>query len=210
MALKLFRSTEYSSSSLFTHSRPLAGVGAATLMVVSSIWLAVPGNLALWQAVAGGASSAGGAALAVALAVAIAAFNCALLSLLGWGRLFKLSIILLFALAAIGTWSLLAQGVGGALPWPAWQRVLAVVVLFLLPLLVVLRQRVRITGLRRRVASNVIVLGASLTVLAGVLAVAGQNLQALVSYEPGWACMINPAAPVLKLTGQCTFSVKPV
>ncbi len=80
MGLKLFRTTEYSSSSLFTHTRPQAGLWPATLLVISGLWLAGPGNVALWRAVAIGTSGTG-VLLAVALGAGIAAFVCALLSL---------------------------------------------------------------------------------------------------------------------------------
>lgn len=210
MALKLFRTTEYSTSSLFTHTRPQAGVGPAALLVLSALWLAGPGNLVLWMAVAGGTQSAGGVLVAVALALAVAAFDCAVLSVLAWRRLLKFAITLMFALSAAGTWWLLAEapsladGAAGSQPWTGWQRLLAIIVVFVMPLLLVWRQTVRIVIVRRQFASNVIVLGASLAVLAGVLAVAGQDLRALVRYEPGWACMINPAAPLVRLSGHCT------
>jgi len=207
MGLKLFRTTEYSSSSLFTHTRPQAGLWPATLLIISGLWLAGPGNVALWRAVAIGTSgtSGTGALLAIALGAGIAAFVCALLSLVAWRGLLKPAVSVLLMLSAAGAYLLLSEtSPAGLEPWSGWKRVLLVLALFVVPMLLVWRAPVRLISLRRQLTGNAIILAVSLAVLAGVLAVAGQNLQALVSYKPGWACMINPAAAVLKLTGQCT------
>lgn len=204
MALKLFRTTEYSSSSLFTHTRPAAGTWPVMLVLGSGLWLAVLGNVALWRAVAHG-TEGGGLLMALTLGVGIAAFNCALLSLLAWRRLLKLSITVLFLLAAAGTWFLLADTAGPAdlKPWAGWQRALTVLLVAIVPMIWVWRRPVRLITGRRQLSSNVVILAVSLAVLTGVLWAAGHNLEALVSYKPGWACMINPAAPVLKVAGQC-------
>ncbi|RYG12456.1 MAG: DUF1705 domain-containing protein [Burkholderiales bacterium] len=204
MALKLFRTTQYSSSSLFTHTRPAAGTWPLMLVLGSGLWLAVFGNLALWRAVAHGAEG-GGAVLGLALGAGITAFNCALLSLLAWRRLLKPAISALFLLAAAGTWFLLADTAGPAdlKPWAGWLRLLAVLLVAVLPMVWVWLRPVRLITGRRQFTGNVVILVLSLAVLTGVLWAAGHNLQALVSYKPGWACMINPAAPVLKATGQC-------
>ena len=61
----------------------------------------------------------------------------------------------------------------------------------------------RLISQGRQFTGNLVILVVSLAVLAGVLWSAGHDLQALVSYKPGWACMINPAAPLLKASGQC-------
>ncbi len=203
MGLKLFRTTEYSSSSLFTHTRPQAGLWPATLLIISGLWLAGPGNVALWRAVAIGTSGTG-VLLAVALGAGIAAFVCALLSLLAWRGLLKPAVTVLLMLSAAGTYMLLSEAPPAGLePWSGWKRVLLVLALFIVPMLWVWRAPVRLISPRRQFTGNAIILAVSLAVLAAVLWVAGQNLQALVSYKPGWACMINPAAAVLKLTGQC-------
>ena len=204
MGLKLFRTTEYSSSSLFTHTRPQAGLWPATLLIISGLWLAGPGNVALWRAVVIGTSGTG-ALLAIALGAGIAGFVCALLSVVAWRGLLKPAVSVLLMLSAIGAWMLLSEPPpAGFEPWSGWKRVLLVLALFIVPMLMVWRAPVRLVSLRRQFTGNAIILAASLAVLAAVLAVAGQNLQALTSYKPGWACMINPAAAVLKLTGQCT------
>ncbi|MES2976303.1 MAG: phosphoethanolamine transferase domain-containing protein [Pseudomonadota bacterium] len=203
MGLKLFRTTEYSSSSLFTHTRPQAGLWPATLLVISGLWLAGPGNVALWRAVAIGTSGTG-VLLAVALGAGIAAFVCALLSLVAWRGLLKPAVSVLLMLSAAGTYMLLSEAPPAGLePWAGWKRVLLVLALFIVPMLWVWRAPVRLISPRRQFTGNAIILAVSLAVLAAVLWIAGQNLQALVSYKPGWACMINPAAAVLKLTGQC-------
>lgn len=210
MALKLFRTTQYSSSSLFTHTRPAAGTWPVMLVLGSGLWLAVLGNVALWRAVAHGAEG-GGIVMGLMLGAGIAAFNCAILSVFAWRRLLKLAVTVLFLLAAAGTWFLLADTAGPAelKPWAAWQRGLAVLVVAVVPMLWIWRRPVRLISGRRQLISNVVVLALSLAVMTGVLSAAGHNLQALVSYKPGWACMINPAAPVLKAAGQCATTPAP-
>lgn len=207
MGLKLFRTTEYSSSSLFSHTRPQAGWWPATLLITSGLWLAVPGNIALWRAVAIG-TSGGGVLLVMALGAGIAASVCALLSLVAWRGLLKPAISVLLILSAVGTYMLLSEAPpAGLQPWAGWQRVLVVLALFVVPLLLVWRAPVRLISARRQLTGNAIILTVAIAVLAAVMWTAGQNLQALVSYKPGWACMINPAAAVLKLTGQCAAKV---
>jgi lipid A ethanolaminephosphotransferase len=205
MALKLFRTTEYSTSSLFSHTRPTGGTWPAMLVMGCGLWLAVLGNLALWRAVAHG-TSAGGLLISIMLGLGIAAFNCALLSLLAWPRLLKPVITLLFLLAAAGTWILLADAAAGTelKPWALWQRVLTVLLVAIVPMMWVWRRPMRLISTGKQFISNAMVLSVSLAVLVGVLWLGGHDLQALVSYKPGWACMINPAAPVLKALGQCT------
>ena len=204
MALKLFRTTEYSTSSLFSHTRPTAGTRPAMLVIGCGLWLAVLGNVALWRAVAHG-TDGGGLLMGVVLGIGIAAFNCVLLSLLAWRSWLKPVITILFLLAAAGTWFLLADTAGPAdlKPWAWWQRILTVLVVAIVPMMWVWRRPMRLISQGRQFTGNLVILVVSLAVLAGVLWSAGHDLQALVSYKPGWACMINPAAPLLKASGQC-------
>ena len=155
MALKLFRTTEYSTSSLFSHTRPTAGTRPAMLVIGCGLWLAVLGNVALWRAVAHG-TDGGGLLMGVVLGIGIAAFNCALLSLLAWRSWLKPVITILFLLAAAGTWFLLADTAGPAdlKPWAWWQRILTVLVVAIVPMMWVWRRSIPrsviLTGMRRR------------------------------------------------------------
>ena len=49
MALKLFRDTEFASSSLTSHKREELAMHPLGLVALASVWMAVLGNLTLWQ-----------------------------------------------------------------------------------------------------------------------------------------------------------------
>ncbi len=208
MGLKLFRATEYSSSSLFSHTRPLSGIWPGTLVVVSGVALAIAGNLALWRALAEG-TGAGHPFLAVALAVGIAAFHCAVLSLVAWRRLLKWAVFALLVLSAVGSYILLGPLGGAPSPWTAAERLALLGPAAVLALAWLWRQPVRIVSVRRQATGNLMVLAASTALLALVLAGAGHGMLALLGYPPGWACMINPAAPLLRWLGSCATMASP-
>jgi lipid A ethanolaminephosphotransferase len=103
MALKLFRSTGYSTLLLPGETR----LAMHPLMTVlcASLWLALACNVAVWRLVAGTAPDARAGLASMALIGGGSGF---VLSLLGWRRTLKPAITLALiaaALAACGLWS---------------------------------------------------------------------------------------------------------
>lgn len=83
------------------------------LSLAGSLWLALPANWALWQHLGSleAMRGMGGLVFGVGFALAIAATTLALLSVLGWGRLLKPTLILLLMAAAFGAHFMLAYGI---------------------------------------------------------------------------------------------------
>ncbi|MFM8609758.1 MAG: phosphoethanolamine transferase [Burkholderiaceae bacterium] len=83
------------------------------LSLAGSLWLALPANWALWQHLGSleAVRGMGGLVFGVGFALAIAATTLALLSVLGWGRLLKPTLILLLMAAAFGAHFMLAYGI---------------------------------------------------------------------------------------------------
>ena len=106
MALKLFRSTGYSS--LLTVGESRAAVHPAWIVLACSVWAGFVCNVGLWREI-GGTSNAQGAGIVHALAFGLfIAAGCAVaLSLLAWRRTLKPAstfVLVLSALAACAIW----------------------------------------------------------------------------------------------------------
>jgi lipid A ethanolaminephosphotransferase len=131
MALKLFRSTGYSSILMAGETRLAMHPGWMILAV--SAWSGFVCNVALWRQLAGTGKPAGmGAALALALSVGGA--GAIVISLFGWRKTIKLAatlVLLMAALAACSIWSdglpvdatLLGHGLAGRM-LPSWASLL--------------------------------------------------------------------------------------
>jgi glucan phosphoethanolaminetransferase (alkaline phosphatase superfamily) len=140
MALKLFRSTGYSSILMPGESR--VGTHPLWLVFGASLWLALACNVGIWRLVAGSASDVRGAAASVLLIAGAAGL---VLSIFSWRRLLRFMLTLALiagALVACGLWSqelpidTLWHGPSSA--WlPAWASFLRWQVLLLLLVLAV-------------------------------------------------------------------------
>ena len=143
MALKLFRSTGYSSLLMPGETRMAAHPSWLVLGV--SLWLGIVCNVAVWRLLGGTAPDARNALASVLL---LAGGNGVFLSLLGWRRTIRLAItlaLLVGALVACGLWSqqlpieTLWHGPSrGLLPaWASllrWQVLLLILLLALVPI----------------------------------------------------------------------------
>jgi glucan phosphoethanolaminetransferase (alkaline phosphatase superfamily) len=156
MALKLFRSTGYSSILMAGEARLAMHPGWMILAV--SLWTGFVSNVALWRAIAGSEGSQG-MVHALVLGTCIAGASAAALSLLGWRKTIKLAAIALLFLVALTASSIWSQ----ALPldaslfdrppasvivptWPSllrWQVSAALAVLALVPGIWVWQKQVR-------------------------------------------------------------------
>jgi len=156
MALKLFRSTGYSSILMAGEARLAMHPGWMILAV--SVWTGFVSNVALWRAMAGTQGSQGlGHALLLGLCVAGA--SGAALSLLGWRKTIKPAAIALLFLAALTASSIWSQALplDGSLfdrrpaslvvpPWASllrWQVSAALAGLALVPAIWVWQKQVR-------------------------------------------------------------------
>lgn len=155
MALKLFRSTGYST--LLMPGEARLAMHPGWLVLATSLWLGLACNVALWRELSG---SAMGTGLATALlgGAVVAGASGALLSLLGWRRTLKPAITVLLFLGALLAGGMWAQalpvdgGLWGVRPralmpgWASllrWQVPALLVGLALLPSIWVWRVNVR-------------------------------------------------------------------
>jgi len=143
MALKLFRSTGYSS--ILVPGETRLATHPLLLVLWASLWLALACNVAVWRLVAGTASDP---RVALASVAVVGGASGVLFSLLGWRRTLKPVVTLALigaALVACGLWSqqlpiaTLWQGPPRALlpAWASflrWQVLLIVLVLAVVPI----------------------------------------------------------------------------
>ncbi len=131
MSLKLFRVTEFAESVFFTPESQRHAVHPATVVLLTSVWLASVGNLALWQSLwqglvlalpfamdalpseANAAIASSGASL-LALPVLLFAVVLVPVTLFCWRWTLKPGITLLLFAAALGTCVLWQQQATGA------------------------------------------------------------------------------------------------
>jgi len=129
MALKLFRSTGYSSILMAGETRLAMHPG--WMILAMSGWVGFACNVALWRELAG---TGAGMGAALALALSVAGVSAAFISLLGWRKTIKPAttlVLLAAALSACSIWSdglavdgmLLGHGMAGVL-LPSWPSLL--------------------------------------------------------------------------------------
>jgi lipid A ethanolaminephosphotransferase len=141
MALKLFRSTGFSS--LLEPGERRAATHPSWLVLGTALWLAFVANVGVWRLVGGTASDVRAALASVLL---VAGANGVFLCVFGWRRTIRLAIsvaLLVGALVACGLWSqqlpieTLWHGLSRSL-LPAWASFLRWQVLALILVLAVL------------------------------------------------------------------------
>ena len=177
--------------------------------LAGSLWLALPANLALWRHLGAldDVHGAAGLAFSAGFALAIAALLMALLSLLGWGRLLKPTLIVLLLAAAFGAHFMLSYGIvidssmlTNALQTDAREatdllnlRLLAtVLVLGVLPAWWVWRVPMHRVPWRRHVLHQSLALLASVLVVAGFAAASFQTLAPLMRNHKEVRFLVNP------------------
>lgn len=183
MALKLFRSTGYSS--IFAPGQSRVAMHPGWLIAALSAWAAFACNVALWREIAD--SPAAGVGLPRALALSIFVFGgCVLvLSLLGWRRTVKPAGTLVVLVAALVACSIWAQGLpvdAGLLdkrlsslilpPWASllrWQVSALLAVLALVPTVWAWNTKLRRLSARQQLSVTVmgILIGAVLLAASG-------------------------------------------
>lgn len=163
MALKLFRSTGYST--LLMPGEARLATHPVRLVVWASLWLALACNVAVWRLLAGSMADARGAAASVLLVGGAAG---AFFSILGWRRTLKPAItlaLIVAALVACGLWTqelpieTLWHGPSHVLlpPWAnflRWQVLVLVTVLALVPIVWLWNHKIRRLSGHDQLASN--------------------------------------------------------
>jgi lipid A ethanolaminephosphotransferase len=164
MSLKLFRVTEFAESVFFSPQAQRRSIHPAILIIGYALWLAIIGNLALWQTL----KDTGAATLLTAGALITSATVMAL-ALLCWRPTLKLVITLLLFAAALGTclvWfqhqpvdsaTLTRLVMGPQRGWGrfvSWESALTVLLVALLPAIVLARVPVKRISPVRHVLMN--------------------------------------------------------
>jgi glucan phosphoethanolaminetransferase (alkaline phosphatase superfamily) len=108
MALKLFRSTGYSS--IFAPGQSRVAMHPGRMIAAISAWAGFVCNVALWRELAGSPDGGMGLARALVLGVLVSSACIVVLSALGWRRTIKPAGTLLLLLAALAACSIWAQG----------------------------------------------------------------------------------------------------
>ena len=182
---------------------------AITLVVLSSVWLAILGNLALWKTLMALPDLTGwhGVFFGIAFALMIACVVSALLSLFAWRLTLKPAITLLLLLAAFATHYMLMYGIvvdtpmlinvlqtdareaGDQLSWRLWVTVLCLAVV---PSIWLWRQSIAPSSFRQQVFRNIGLFIASLTLAFGTTQLVFQDFSSLMRNYIEMRYQINP------------------
>jgi lipid A ethanolaminephosphotransferase len=217
MSLKLFRDTEFASSTLRSHHREELAMHPLMLVVLASLWLALLGNLTLWQTLlqlpAEGMLQVITRCLVLLLQIFLAL--CALLSLLAWRWTLKPAIALLLVIAALAAMSMQASAAhtidqaalnrmaqAGLRAWlaqgdPSW--VFPVLALLVVPMLWLLPTPVRRLGLLRRILANLAMFVVAMGLLLGSARLFIHENQLLMKIHPVLYEQVNPLASLYAL-----------
>ena len=179
MALKLFRSTGYSS--ILAPGETRLALHPAWMILAVALWVGFVCNVAVWRGLRGSASLSHGLAVGAAAAAASVLFLC----VFGWRRTLKPASILLLVLAALASstvWSeawpvdaaLLERPASTLLvpPWASllrWQVSATLAGLALVPAVWVSQTPVRRLGGPQQLRVNILGIVLACTVLAGTV-----------------------------------------
>lgn len=189
MSLKLFRSTEFAQSRSFSPEAQRRALHPFWLLVAAGFWIAVPGNWALWAALARTPGLETGATVWIGLRIAllIGVASTGLLCLVMWRRTTKLAVSL--ALVATAMAGLPGSLASGLLPW---QAVLCVLVVAVAPCVWLWRKHLQRLSLWRNlrvIASSFVACGG---LFALVLVVSVTDLTTLHAKAPTLRKIVSP------------------
>jgi lipid A ethanolaminephosphotransferase len=181
----------------------------ALIVLLASVWLAVAGNLALWQTLSRLPDISGfkGLVFSAAFALIIAGAITVLLSLLAWRWTLKPAISLLLLLAAFATYYMLMYGIVVDTPMVinvfqtdvreardqlSWQLLLSVLVLALLPMLWLWPQPLTRGTWRQQLVRNLALFVGGLLVTLGTTQLVFQDFSSLMRNYTDLRYKINP------------------
>ena len=209
MSLKLFRTTEFSTSSLFTRTRPTVAVHPLRLVLLSALWLAVMGNLPLWQALSQlpDTANARGLLFGVMFCIGIAGANAVLLGLLAWRGLLKPAIVVLLMVSALSTHYMFVYHVvidqtmlvnvfntdmREVRDLVSWRLAGTLLVLGVLPAIWFWRKPVRRVGWIGQVIVNLLTVLCGLALAVGAVLPVFQDFSSTMRNHPQLRFLINP------------------
>jgi lipid A ethanolaminephosphotransferase len=205
MGLRLFHITEFAESSMFTPATQRESMHPFALMLLISLWVALAGNLPLWQRL-WSLPGLGGAQLLWITIILALMMTCALgmlSSLLNWRFVVKLALTVLLLLSAVNTDLLFKHGkfIDAALlhrplselkPLMDWQLLLLVTALGLIPSFWVWRVPLRRMTFQRNLTQNMIFFTASCALLVGLLLISLNNVAPQLRTQPQLRHLLNP------------------
>jgi len=179
------------------------------LVIVSSLWIATVCNVALWRELFRLPGLSGGQALviSIALVLVIALATTALLSLLAWRWTLKPAITLFLLSAAFGAYFMMAYGVVidktmmvNTLQTDVretrdllnWRLLATVLVLAVLPLVLLWRQKVRRASAARQLLGNFATLAGASVLLVLVVFLFFQSIASVMRNYTHVRYLINP------------------
>lgn len=179
------------------------------LVVLASLWIATVCNVALWRELSRLPGLSGGQAVTISLSLAlvIALATTALLSLLAWRWTLKPAVTVFLLSAAFGAYFMMAYGVVidktmmiNTLQTDVretrdllnWRLLATVMVLAVLPLVLVWRQKIRRAGAARQVLANAATLTASCLLLVLVVFLFFQSIASVMRNYTHVRYLINP------------------
>jgi lipid A ethanolaminephosphotransferase len=191
-----------------------------SLAILSSVWLATLGNLALWQSFIAVPEISGwrGLLFGLAFGIVIAGLISALLTLFAWRFTLKPAITLLLLLAAFATYYMLMYGVvvntsmvqnvfqtdyREAKDQLSWQLAFTVLILAVVPSMWLWRQVISETSVAKQLLHNISLLIASLLIALGTLQLVFHDFASLMKSHTEMRFQINPLNSlygVLRLT----------
>ncbi|EJL83970.1 putative membrane-associated, metal-dependent hydrolase [Polaromonas sp. CF318] len=194
-------------------SRPsdqqLRGMRPLWLVVLASLWIATVCNVALWRELSRlpGLSGGQAAVISVALVLVITLATTALLSLLAWRWTLKPAITLFLLSAAFGAYFMMAYGVVidktmmvNTLQTDVretrdllnWRLLATVLVLAVLPLVLLWRQKVRRASAARQLLGNFATLAGACVLLVLVVFLFFQSIASVMRNYTHVRYLINP------------------
>jgi lipid A ethanolaminephosphotransferase len=180
MALKLFRSTGYSS--ILVPGETRVAMHPGWMVLATSAWIGFACNVAIWRALRPGLEAGPSLAWALTAGLLCAGACGAILSLLGWRRTLKPAatmMLLLASLLASAIWlqslpldaTLLDKGpLALVISWPnllRWQAPALLAVLGLLPMLWLWNTQLRRLPGPEQLAANALGIGIGCALIAG-------------------------------------------
>ncbi|MDO5625652.1 MAG: phosphoethanolamine transferase domain-containing protein, partial [Pseudomonadota bacterium] len=192
------------------------------LALLCALWLAIVGNLALWQALRAlpDLHGARGLGFALAFGLGVLALHGLIFSLLAWRFTLKPVLSLFLLAAAGGTYFMLSYGVvidrtmmvnvlltdtREARELLNWRMVAALLLLGALPVALVWRLPLRWPGFWRQLRANALVFAAALALLLGACGLFFQDLSSTMRNHTQLRYLINPLSTFYAL-GAATLS----
>ena len=194
---------------MFSNTPQRPARSATTVVILSSLWLAVLGNLALWKTLMGLPDLTGwhGVGFGVAFALIIACMVTVVLSLFAWRLTLKPAVTLLLLLAAFATHYMLMYGVVVDTPMLinvlqtdtreardqlSWRLLFTVLGLAVLPMVWLWRQRISTVGFGKQLLRNVGLFVGALVLAFGTTQLVFQDFSSLMRNYTEMRYQINP------------------